>query len=272
MKCVTPHLDGVAEMMLWTLYDRACEARRPDAVLVDPDSVRICESIDYDFEGRFGQPLGSFAARAVEIDHLLRRWLERHPDGLVVSLAEGLEAQAKRVDNGRMRWLTVDLPSAIELRECFLAPTERFRHVAADAFDTSWMAQTKSSYDIFIVIQGFFMYLEPEAVKHLFVQLVERFPTAEIVFDVIPRWFSQMTLRGFMQTPYFRLPPMPWGIDRDEIESSLRSWSPRVAMLKLIDYRTPHGWPKLLEDFCRLIPLAQNHSPCLVHVVLRDSR
>ena len=194
MKRVMPRLDGVSETMLWTLYDRACEARRPDGVLVDPDSVRICEAIDYDFKRHFGHPFGSFAARAAEIDHLLRGWLDRHPDGLVVSLGEGLEAQARRVDNGRMRWLSVDLPAAIELRECFLAPTERFHHVAASAFDSDWMGKIEPSSNIFIVAQGLFMYLEPKAVRRLFVQIVERFPTAEIAFDVIPRWFSQLTL------------------------------------------------------------------------------
>ncbi len=271
MKRVMPRLDGVSETMLWTLYNRACEARRPDGVLVDPDSVRICEAIDYDFKRHFGHPFGSFAARAAEIDHLLRGWLDRHPDGLVVSLGEGLEAQARRVDNGRMRWLSVDLPAAIELRECFLAPTERFHHVAASAFDSDWMGKIEPSSNIFIVAQGLFMYLEPKAVRRLFVQIVERFPTAEIAFDVVPRWFSQLTLWGLMQTPHFRLPPMPWGINRNEIESSLRSWCPRIAVLKLVDYRVPHSWPKLLEDFSRLIPLAQNELPCLVHVVVRDS-
>ncbi len=105
--------DGVSETMLWTLYDRACEARRPDGILKDPDSVRICNAIDYDFVRRFGEPVGSFAARAARIDQLLTRWLERHPDGLVVSLGEGLETQAHRVDNGQMQWITVDLPAAI---------------------------------------------------------------------------------------------------------------------------------------------------------------
>jgi O-methyltransferase involved in polyketide biosynthesis len=32
-----------------------------------------------------------------------------------VSLGEGLETQGRRVDNGRLRWLSVDLPDAIRL-------------------------------------------------------------------------------------------------------------------------------------------------------------
>lgn len=267
---VMPHLGGVPETMLWTLYDRACEARRPNGVLVDPESVRICDAIDYDFKGHSGQPSGAFAARAAGIDDLLRCWLERHPDGLVVSLGEGLEAQAHRVDNGRMRWLTVDLPAAIELREYFLAPTGRFSHIAANALEPGWMDGIEPSDDIFIVAQGLFMYLQPEAVKQLFVDIAKRFPAAELAFDVIPRWFSWLTLWGVTQMPHYRLPPMPWGISRHEIEPDLRSWTSRNTAVNLLDYRMPRGWPKALEDVCRALPAARDEWPCLVHAVMRS--
>ena len=35
-----------------------------------------------------------------------------HPAGTVVALGEGLETQFWRPDNGRVRWLSVDLPAA----------------------------------------------------------------------------------------------------------------------------------------------------------------
>jgi O-methyltransferase involved in polyketide biosynthesis len=266
---ITSKLNGVSETMLWTLYDRACEARRSDGILVDPDSVRICDAIDYDFTRHFGDPVGSFAARAAEIDQLLRRWLERHPDGLIVSLGEGLETQAHRVDNGRMRWLTVDLPAAIELRKHFLPSSKRFRHVAESVFESGWMDEIEPSPDVFIVVQGLFMYLEPEAVRRLFVQIVERFPGAEIAFDVIPRWFSRLTMWGVMQTPHYRLPPMPWGIDGDEITTRLHSWSSGIAALSMLEYRVPRGWPKIMEDLFRMNPLTKGHLPCLVHLKVK---
>ena len=266
---ITSKLNGVSETMLWTLYDRACEARRSDGILVDPDSVRICDAIDYDFTRHFGDPVGSFAARAAEIDQLLRRWLERHPDGLIVSLGEGLETQAHRVDNGRMRWLTVDLPAAIELRKHFLPSSKRFRHVAESVFESGWMDEIEPSPDVFIVVQGLFMYLEPEAVRRLFVQIVERFPGAEIAFDVIPRWFSRLTMWGVMQTPHYRLPPMPWGIDGDEITTRLHSWSSGIVALSMLEYRIPRGWPRIMEDLFRMNPLTKIHLPCLVHLKVK---
>jgi hypothetical protein len=137
--------------VLWSLHNRASEARRPDTILVDPESVHIQSAIEFDFASHFGVSLGLLAGRAAEIDRALRSWLDRHPDGIVVSLGEGLETQSRRVDNGRMLWLSVDLPDAIRLRERFLAPTHRFRHIAASALDPVWMDAVEPSRDVFII-------------------------------------------------------------------------------------------------------------------------
>ena len=254
--------------MLLALHNRAGEANRPDGVLTDPESVRIYEAIDYDFALRFGNSEGSLAVRAVEIDRILRQWLVNHPDGFVVSLGEELETQVRRVDNGRMRWLSVDLPEAIQLRECFIPPTDRFRHLAASALDRSWMDAVEVSSGVFIVAQGLFMYLEPETVRRLFVDIAERFSGAEIVFDVVPRWFSLLTLLGLQRTPNYRLPPMPWGINCDEIEATLRRWHPLVGTVELVRYRMPRGVFHDLDPILQLNPLFRNAVPNLVHVRL----
>ncbi len=258
--------------MLWSLYNRASEARRADCILADPESVHIESAMDYDFAGHFGDPHGSLAARAAEIDRALRSWIDRHPEGIVVSLGEGLETQARRVDNGRMRWLSVDLPDAIRLRERFLAPTDRFRHLAISALDPAWMDAVDSSSGVFIVAQGLLMYLPPERVRQLLVSIADRFPGVELVFDAIPRWFSDLTMRGLKQTESYRLPSMPWGINRDEVEPTLRRWHPDVVSVNFLSYRSPRGLSRMVADITDRIPVVRHAVPSLVHVTIAESR
>ncbi|HBK04286.1 MAG TPA: hypothetical protein DDZ81_00295 [Acetobacteraceae bacterium] len=264
----TPHLRDVSETMLWALYNRAAEAGRPDGVLTDPDSVKIYEAIDYDFQRHFGDPAGSLAVRGAAIDLVLRRWLKRHPDGLIVSLGEGLETQARRVDNGTMRWLSVDLPEAIQFREQFLKPTDRFRHIAVSALDTAWMDGLDTSRGVFIVAQGLLMYLQPEAVRQLLSAIADRFTGAEMVFDVVPRWFSRLTMIGLQQTAHYRLPPMPWGLDRDEAAAILRRWHPRFTDVAFLAYRMPRGPLHLWEPMSRLFPMLRTERPSLIHLTI----
>lgn len=265
---IAPGLAGVSETMLWALYNRATEAQRPDGILSDPACVGIYRAIDYNFTRHFGVPQGSLAARAAEIDKALCKWLVRHPNGCVVSLGEGLETQALRVDNGTMRWLSVDLPDAIRLRERFLKPTDRFRHIAIGALDPNWMAEVDPSHGVFIVAQGLLMYLHPEDVRRLFCGIADRFPGAEMMFDTVPRGFSHLTMLGLRKTPHYRLPPMPWGINRDEVRTTLRHWHPRLSGVEYLDYRPPRGPLRLLDPMIELVPLLRNERPSLIRLTI----
>ena len=116
-------LEGVPETLLWTLYHRAVEARRRDAVLDDPLAIELVERLDYPFAERFGDGsgLGQWQAlRAATFDREVRRFAAAHPGGTVVALGEGLETQFWRVDDGRVGWVAVELPETAELRDRLL--------------------------------------------------------------------------------------------------------------------------------------------------------
>lgn len=263
---VSHELTGVQETMLWSLHERACEVARRDRIFCDTDCVRIYESINYDFTGHFGKTTRIGAARAAKIDDVLRRWLARHPYGFVVSLGEGLETQASRVDNGKMKWLTVDLPDAIEMREHFIRPTERFRHLAMSAFDPAWMDDVETRFGTFIVAQGVLMYFRPEMVRQLLVAISKRFPGAEMTFDLIPKQLSEATKRGNKVTPAWTSPVMPWGLDRNEVKKTLRSWLPGLKTAKSSRYRVPTGRPAIIEDMLDAVVPRRQRQPSLAHL------
>lgn len=125
-------LSEVPETLLWNLYMRAAEARRARTVLADPKAVELVDRIDYPFEETFGAPspllAQGHALRVRTFDAAVRAFLDEHPDGTVVTLAEGLETQYWRVDNGRARWLCVELPETAEVRRALLPDEEQPAH------------------------------------------------------------------------------------------------------------------------------------------------
>lgn len=262
----TINLTGVPETTLWTLHNRAAEAMRPDGYLRDPDCVRIYQSIDYDYARNFGTPDGSHPMRSRVIDDVLRPWLTAHPGGAVVELGAGLETQFRRVDDGRVRWLCVDVPEAIAVRERFLPATERCRHVAKSALDLSWLDEVDGSHGVFVTAQGLFMYFEEADVRRLFVAIVDRFPGVTLMFDTIPRWFSKKTLQGFGKTKHYRAPPMPWGVGQKEIEPLLRRWSPRVRSVKTQAYGYMRGPARALVYLADHVSFMKNLPPAIVRV------
>ncbi|HEV7935373.1 MAG TPA: class I SAM-dependent methyltransferase [Actinomadura sp.] len=237
------HLEGVPETQLWTLYQRAAEAARPDPVLQDPKAVRLIESIDYPFEERFGtRAFGQWQGlRARCFDEEIRRFLAAHPDGTVVALGEGLETQFWRVDNGRVRWLTVDLPESVELRERLLpADPPRRRVLACSALDPRWMDEVDSSSGVLITAQGLLMYLPPAEVRGLIAACARRFPGGALVFDAIPRWFSALSKRGLIRTDGYEAPPMPWALDPGE-RRRIAALHPTITELGRLTPPRGHG-------------------------------
>ena len=187
---LTVDLEGVPETLLWTLHHRAVEAARPDAVIHDPLALSLVERIDYPFTARFGPGgLGQWqAVRALTFDRAVRRFAAAHPAGTVVALGEGLETQFWRVDDGRIRWLTVDLPEVVELRDRLLPPSPRRRSVAGSALDPAWIeAVAPAARDgVLVTAQGLLMYLEREEAHGLIATCARRLPGSAMVFDTGP--------------------------------------------------------------------------------------
>ncbi|MFT5466823.1 MAG: O-methyltransferase involved in polyketide biosynthesis [Verrucomicrobiales bacterium] len=260
-------LSPVAETMLWPLHGRAAEARRADSKLDDPLAIKIADAIDYDYAGSFGEPDFGHAMRALAIDGVLRDWISAHPNGQVVALGEGLETQFWRVDNGTIRWLTVDLPDAISLRKQLLGGSERQSEFAGSIADSNWMDQLDESREIFITAAGVLMYLDPDQVKNLIASIADRFPNSEIVFDGIPHWLSLMTTgEGWKKTPAFTMPPMPWGLDRGEI-SQIADWHPNIAEICEVPFRNGRGLASGgIRPLLRGLPGSTRQTPVLVHL------
>ena len=65
------------------------------------------------------------ASRSANMDRIIRSFLERRPDGVIVQLGCGLETTYHRCDNGKAHWYAVDLPHVIEYRRDLLPEPKR---------------------------------------------------------------------------------------------------------------------------------------------------
>jgi O-methyltransferase involved in polyketide biosynthesis len=212
-------LVGVSETALLTLNARASEARRPDAIIDDPMAITLADSIDFDF-AKFGRTHQDFALRALTFDLHTRRYLNEHPSATVVALAEGLQTSFWRLNaaipNGKFRWLTVDLPPIVDLRARLLPESPRISMCPQSALDYSWTEQVDSSQGVFITAEGLLMYLEPELALGLIAECAQRFPGAQMLFDMPVAWFSKLARRGLRTSRRYTFPPMPFSMSPGE--------------------------------------------------------
>lgn len=262
-------LSPVPETMLWTLHNRATEAMRRDRIITDPKAVEIYRAIDIDCAQIFGKAEPSHAVRSLDFDKTVRAFLDEFPEGCIVNLGEGLETQRFRIDAPDALWISVDLPEAMAIRERFIQPDQRHQHIACSATDERWLDAIPTNKPVFITAQGLFMYFSEEEVRGLIRNIAARFEHATVMFDTIPLWLSNKTLsaKGWKKKTGYKAPPMPWGINRHQIQPTIASWLSRPARIQVNRYSTfPRGATKWLFLLICTAPILKNHAPSIVTI------
>lgn len=208
-------LGGVSETALMTLNGRAHQASLPDAIIDDPMAIRLRDSLaaDYDKFGRRGQEM---ALRSLAVDRCAVDYLRTHPRATVVALAEGFQTSFWRLDKAvpdpHFRWVSVDLPPVIALRERLLPACARITNLAQSALDYTWMDGIDAAQGVFITAEGLLMYLQPEESMDLIAQCANRFPGGQMFFDLPPTILKKVAPKGIRASRHYRVPPMPFSL------------------------------------------------------------
>jgi O-methyltransferase involved in polyketide biosynthesis len=194
-------LSGVAETLLITLYIRAMESQRLDALIKDRKAVELVTRKNLDFTRVKQIPLSEanklvIILRTREFDHYAQDFLARHPEAVVVHIGCGLDSRFERVaEGGRVEWYDLDFPNVIELRRKFIGDEkERYHLLGCSVLDNAWLdmvsahqqppSGTQSTQRPFLFLaEGISMHLKEAQVKSLVLTLRDHFPGAELVFD-----------------------------------------------------------------------------------------
>lgn len=247
-----PDLSGVPATSLITLYIRAVESQRPDALIKDERAEALVRQLDQETL-RKTLPLTEDSTRVVmilktrEFDRFTQDFLVRQPKAVVVHIGCGLDTRFERVDNGQVEWYDLDLPDVIELRRK-LVGGEGARHhfLACSVFDSAWLHEVGAQRPgpFLFLAEGVFMYFDEAQVKSLVLTLKEHFPGAELVFDAYRpflMWSHNLRVarKGIGA-------PLHWALKHPQ---DLEGWgdpstSLRAGGIRLLDERYPFQSPE----------------------------
>jgi len=255
---------------LLTLYARAMESCSDKPILVDEDAERIVGAIDEQIAGSNDPFLSMLtnkkvderlvvhaALRAQKYDLYAQEFLDRTPEGLVTNLGCGMDTRFQRIDDGRMLFYDLDLPEVIGFKRHFLQESERYRMIAASVFETEWMEQvaTAAQGRVLFLAEGLFMYLDPDQVKALVLEMQRRFPGSELVCEVTNKaWISG--IRGKMTASKMqRQLKLGEGAQYQfglETPDEMQTWNAGIEFLERWSYfDTDHpklGWMRIFGD------------------------
>ncbi|HEX2212064.1 MAG TPA: class I SAM-dependent methyltransferase, partial [Mycobacterium sp.] len=208
-------LHGAPVTMLATLYAKALDAEAPTSILHDSWAADLVERIDYDWAATT-MTVGnapSVTLRSAYFDKWTRRFLDAHPDSVVLHLGCGLDSRFWRTDPGPgVDWFDVDYPEVAELRNKLFPAVPNNHVVAASVTDPGLLVQIPDDRPTLVVAEGLTMYLTRDDGLTMLRGVVSRFPGGELQFDAFSRfgianqWVNAVVRRSGAT--------LSWGIDR----------------------------------------------------------
>ena len=182
-------MGAVPETMLQTMYARAKESQKPDAVIHDEKAVEIIQKLDYDFSlADKDAPMSSgVIARTIILDRLAAEYLGKNPNAVAVNIACGLDTRCYRNEGRYARWYNIDLPDTINVRRQFLREEGPVIYqIAGSAMDSSWADSVEYHGEpVIVIIEGLTMYLSEADVKKIFEIIDNKFTHAYVLVEIM---------------------------------------------------------------------------------------
>lgn len=243
-------LQGAAQSLLLPLSSRAFESVQERPIIRDDKAVQLLKTLEFDTAHLTRNRLYHtiICLRTRRFDEAVAAFLRVHPDGIVVNLGCGLDTRFERVDNGRARWLEIDLPEVIELRRKLLHEDSRRRFLACSITDPSWLAalEDHSERPVCFFAEGVFMFLDEPDVRRIIVEIGQRFPGSSLLFDTVKP--IEVSLRRFHPTLRRTQAMLRWGLTGGR---AIEAWHPSLRLVSEWFYceeAEPRlGWYRLLR-------------------------
>lgn len=227
------NLGHVQKTLFLPLWGRAVESKKRKPMLVDETAVKIIEQVDYDFS-QATQNIDDLSQiawikRSLFCDRVIKKFLERYPQGTIVNIGCGLDTTFERTDNGQLRWYDLDLPDVIELRSRFVKENERRKFIAASFLEEEWLENIEVDGNVLFIAAGVFYYFEEGVVKEFLIRLIEAYPNSEILFDVSSPIGVRVANKKVIESAGLdEKSHLVWGVEN---KKNILAWDPRIKLL-----------------------------------------
>ncbi len=173
--------------LLIPLWSRAIESGRDNPLLHDRQAVSILERLDFDFDQFRTKrvPHAEYCIRARVFDQFVQSFLDAHPAGTVIEIGVGLDTRFERLDNGKAKWIELDLPQAMHVRRQFIPTSDRREMISGSLLESDWLDRVEELGDgpSLFVAEGVLYFFNDDQVRELFGRLADRFPGSGLLFD-----------------------------------------------------------------------------------------
>ncbi|MBN2402145.1 MAG: class I SAM-dependent methyltransferase [Spirochaetes bacterium] len=230
-KNIRVELGNIQKTLLLPLWGRAFEYHKKQPLLIDKTANEIINKISYDFSA-ITKNISEISqigwiARSLIFDKIIKQFIKKHPEAIIVNIGCGLDTTFERIDNGHISWYDLDLRDVIELRKKFIKETKRRKFIISSFFDNGWIKKLGKKNNILFIAAGVFYYFEESQIKEFFIKIAHLFPGSEIAFDATSniKMANKMVIKsGGMDEKSF----LRWGLKNSK---NIELWDNKIKIL-----------------------------------------
>lgn len=190
MKESTLELGDVETTAFIPVAIKANETLRKNARIKDDVAVEIVRHLNLDTRpyDKFMSHEGVIA-RTLMLDRMVKDFISKNPEAVIVNMGAGFDNRFARVDNGSIFWFDLDLPDSIALRKKVFAERDRVEMISGNVLEDKWHESVKKEASvthtkILFLAEGLFMYLTLDEIAQLLSALKANFPSGMLIAEM----------------------------------------------------------------------------------------
>jgi O-methyltransferase involved in polyketide biosynthesis len=178
---------------------------------VSEEDRRWIDRMKRSYEGIRRRDAKAGTLRGRVFDHAVSRFIADHPDCTVINLACGFDTRFWRIGSGKFRYIEIDLPEVIGLKQDILKDHIDYECIRCSILNTSWIDQVTSGGNtrFLLLAEGLFMWLPPQEAIRVIREIAERFVQSQLVLDMVPERYT----KGIWKKLFRLHSRMDWGLD-----------------------------------------------------------
>ena len=143
---MTIKLGDVETTALIPVVIKASESLRKNPRVRDEIAVEMIQNLGIDTVpyDKFMSHEGVIA-RTVMLDRMVKDFISKNPDAVIVNMGAGFDNRFSRMDNGKITWFDLDLPDSIELRKKVFPERDRVTMLPGSVLDDAWCGEVKAA-------------------------------------------------------------------------------------------------------------------------------
>lgn len=226
-------LTDVSDTLWIPLFGKAIESSRKNGLIKDDLAVEIAKkacalepSLQKWWKSLSRESQGLMIWRNVVIDKLVLKYIKQNPNGTIINLGAGLCTRFKRLDNGEIKWIELDLPPVKTAWLNFNEESERHQFWTDSIFENAWIDKVEEiqNNNVLLIAEGLFMYFSKKQVKDILTMIGDRLAHSHIVFEAYSKFALMRPHPDVIKTGAKKF-KNPWGVyNGNEFEK----WLPNI--------------------------------------------